>query len=57
MREQIRAWDEREEGVETPAFVIAEEMVLKIDEEPTFVDRIELILQLRELQEPDLYAV
>ena len=64
MGAQIRTWDKREESIDDSVIVISEERsTLRIDEgQVTAVNKLELILQLRELQEPDdrnpmLYAV
>lgn len=55
MGEQIRTWDQRAID-ETGTLMLDQKLVLRLDETST-VDRLELILQLREVQESDRYAL
>lgn len=60
MSGQIRTWDKREESIDDATTALPElERVLRLDEAALGpIDRLELILQLREVQEPsDGYLV
>ena len=63
MGAQIRTWDKREDAENSVIVISEERSTLRLDDAPdTTVSKLELILQLRELQEPDdrnpmLYAV
>ncbi len=55
MSGQIRTWDKREETIDDSTMSVPEDVsVVRLDDpETVVVDRLELILQLRELQEDD----
>lgn len=54
MSGHIRTWDEREESIADATTAVPElERVVRLDEAQMLpIDRLELILQLREVQEP-----
>lgn len=51
MEGQIRTWAKRDENLEDPIIVLSDD-ILEVTESST-IDRLALILQLREMQEPD----
>lgn len=53
MGAQIRTWDKREDAENSVIVISEERSTLRLDDAPaTTVSKLELILQLRELQEP-----